>query len=139
MTYDEAQAWKDNYDGMFARWAECDAERRTLKEALADAEMRLRLLREQVEETPVTEFDDLYRRAQEDAREIVTLMKMAEEQGLDDDAHIRGIVRQRMSTYIEPRQSWLLIEVLARAVADTFDNLADWSEHVVTALGGEDA
>jgi hypothetical protein len=28
----EAQAWKDNYDGMFWRWAECDRERLALKQ-----------------------------------------------------------------------------------------------------------
>lgn len=39
----EAQAWHDNYDGMFARWAECDAERLRLKDELREANLRLRI------------------------------------------------------------------------------------------------
>jgi hypothetical protein len=42
--YTTADAWEDNYRAMAARWAECDSERLALKEKLADAEMRLRLL-----------------------------------------------------------------------------------------------
>lgn len=40
----DAKAWEQNYDGMFWRWVECDNERLRLKEELADAKMRMRLL-----------------------------------------------------------------------------------------------
>lgn len=46
MTYDETEAWEDNYHEMAARWAECDNERLRLKAELADARMRLRILSE---------------------------------------------------------------------------------------------
>lgn len=45
--YTDADAWRDNYYGMVARWAECDTERMRLKQELADTEVQLRLLREQ--------------------------------------------------------------------------------------------
>lgn len=39
----DAKAWQDNYDGMFARWVECDTERLRLKDELRDANLRLRV------------------------------------------------------------------------------------------------
>jgi hypothetical protein len=39
----DARAWRDNYDGIYARWSECDTERLALKDQLAHAELRLRL------------------------------------------------------------------------------------------------
>lgn len=41
-SYTEADAWRENYEGMFWRWAECDAERRRLKDELEAALLRLR-------------------------------------------------------------------------------------------------
>lgn len=41
--YDEAHAWRDNYDGMFWRWAECDAERLALKQELETLRIRARV------------------------------------------------------------------------------------------------
>lgn len=39
----EAEAWRDNYDGVFQRWAECDAERVALKAEVEALRLRLRL------------------------------------------------------------------------------------------------
>lgn len=40
----EAEAWQDNYDGMFARWIEADLERLQLKDRVRDLELKVRLL-----------------------------------------------------------------------------------------------
>lgn len=82
-------------------------------------------------------LDPYYREAREAAREIVTLIKLAEEQGTDPLAIvIRGVVREKVRDNT-PAQTWLLIEVLARAVAATYDDLDDWSTSVLKAVAEE--
>jgi len=84
-------------------------------------------------------LDPYYQQAREAGRELITLIKIAEEQGSDPDGHIiRGQIRQ----YVRdngPTQVWLLIEVLARSVAATYDDLADWSASVIQAETEKDA
>lgn len=86
----------------------------------------------------MSELDPYYREACETAREIVTLIKVAEERDSDRGGHvIRGQIRQQVRAWeseASPLRTWLLIEVLARAVAATYDDLADWSESVLKAL-----
>lgn len=83
-------------------------------------------------------LDPYYRAAREAAREIVTLIKVAEENGTDPDAHvIRGQVRQYVRDHT-PLQTWLLVEVLARAVAATYEDLDDWSTAVLQAVAAEE-
>ena len=89
--------------------------------------------------------DDLelyYRQAQEFGREIVTLIKVAEANGTDQDGHvIRGQIRQRVSeweTDSSPLRVWLLIEVLARSVAATYEDLDDWSVSVLQAVAEDE-
>jgi hypothetical protein len=83
-------------------------------------------------------LDDYYREACEYAREIVTLIKVAEQHGTDDDGHvIRGQIRQKVNGST-PLQTWLLVEVLARAVAATYDDLDDWSAAVIQALSTQE-
>lgn len=72
------------------------------------------------------------------ARELVTLFKMAEEQGLDNDSHRGGAVREITRGWL-PWQRNLLIEVLARGVASTFTDLGEWSDHVLAALDDAEA
>jgi hypothetical protein len=83
-------------------------------------------------------LDPYYRQAQEQAREFVTLIKVAEEMGADPDGHdIRGQIRQ----YVRANPmlgTWLLIEVLARSVAATFDDLEDWSAAIVATVAEEE-
>lgn len=83
-------------------------------------------------------YEAEYRAAGEAAREIVTLMKMAEGQGYDDPAHMGGIVREVMRGY-QSRQAWRLVEVIARGVAGTFADLDEWSTHVLDALAEGDS
>ena len=84
-------------------------------------------------------LDPYYREAKEAGRELVTLIKIAEEQGSDPDGHvIRGQIRQYVRDH-GPTQVWLLIEVLARSVAATFDDLADWSAAIIQADTDKDA
>lgn len=85
-------------------------------------------------ERPMSDLDMYYQEARETAREIVTLIKVAEEQRTDPDALIiRGVVREKVREHT-PLQTWLLVEVLARAVAATYDDLADWSSSVLKAV-----
>lgn len=84
-----------------------------------------------------TALDPYYREARDCARELVTLIKVADDNGTDEDGHvIRGQIRQKVNEST-PLQTWLLVEVLARGVAATYDDLADWSESVLQALAEE--
>jgi hypothetical protein len=87
-------------------------------------------------------LDPYYREAREFAREIVTLIKFAEEHGGEEsDPHaIRGQIRQQVTAWEKEGsaiRTWLLIEVLARSVAATYDDLADWSASVIEAVSAE--
>jgi fermentation-respiration switch protein FrsA (DUF1100 family) len=72
------------------------------------------------------ELEEFYRAAREQAREFVTLVKFAEEHGGEaaDPHAIRGQIRQYVRDATDA-QVWFLIEVLARSVAATYENLAD--------------
>lgn len=79
-------------------------------------------------------LDPYYREAREAAREIITLIKVAEEHGTDSEGHeIRGQIRQYVRDHTD-LQTWLLIDVLARAVAATYEDLSDWSASVIEAV-----
>jgi hypothetical protein len=79
-----------------------------------------------------------YTAANEKAREIVTLIKTAEAYDSDPDGHaIRGQIRQHVRD-ATPLQVWLLIEVLARSVAATYEDLDEWSAAVIAALATTD-
>lgn len=85
-------------------------------------------------------LDDNYRRAREYGRELVTLIKAVDGYGPGGDpgGHmIRGQIAQHVSE-TTPLSTWLLVEVLARSVAATFDNLDDWSEAVIQAVADEE-
>jgi hypothetical protein len=84
-------------------------------------------------------LEPFYREAREQAREFVTLIKFAEQHGGEDaDPHaIRSQIRQYVST-ATPAQTWFLIEVLARSVAATYDDLEEWSAAVIEALSNEE-
>lgn len=89
-----------------------------------------------------TALDPYYREAKEAAREIVTLIKFAEENGGEGgDPHaIRGQIRQQVTAWereSSPMRTWLLIEVLARSVAATYEDLDDWSTAVLKAMADE--
>lgn len=82
-------------------------------------------------------LEPYYAEAREYARELITLIKFAEQNGADADGHeIRGQIRQKVREST-PLQTWLLIEVLARSVAATYEDLEDWSESVLQALSEE--
>lgn len=86
-----------------------------------------------------TALDLYYQQASEKAREFVTLVKTAEQHGPDADpgGHIvRGQIRQ-WSNEATDLQRWLMVEVLARAVAATYDDLDDWSQSVLEAIASE--
>lgn len=85
-------------------------------------------------------LDGDYRAARERGRELVTLIKAVDDYGPDADPGgnmIRGQVAQMVGE-ITPLSIWLLIEVLARSVAATYDNLDDWSAAVIQAVADED-
>ena len=88
-----------------------------------------------------TALDPYYQQAREFAREIVTLIKFAEEHGSDGGHEIRTQIRQQVrewETEGSQMRTWLLIEVLSRSVAATYDDLADWSEAVLNAVADEE-
>ena len=84
-------------------------------------------------------LEPFYRAAREQAREFVTLIKFAEEHGGEEsDPHaIRGQIRQYARDATDA-QVWFLIEVLARSVAATYEDLNDWSVSVIEAIAKED-
>lgn len=89
-------------------------------------------------------LDPYYREVQEFAREVITLIKFAEQHGGEDsDPHaIRGQIRQQVTQWereASGMRTWLLIEVLARSVAATYDDLNDWSEAVIQAIAQEES
>lgn len=82
-------------------------------------------------------LDPYYAEAREKAREIVTLIKTAEAWEADPDGHdIRGQIRQHVRDSTD-LGVWLLIEVLARSVAATYEDLDEWSAAVLQALAEE--
>lgn len=85
----------------------------------------------------MSELDPYYREAKEAGREFVTLIKVAEENDTDPDGHIvRGQIRQYVRDATDA-QVWLLVEVLARSVAATYEDLDDWSNSVLEAIAEE--
>lgn len=85
------------------------------------------------------ELDAYYREAREYARELITLIKVADDSDTDPDEasrEIRGQIRQYVRG-ATPTQVWLLIHVLANAVAATYDDLGDWSTSVIEALADD--
>lgn len=83
-------------------------------------------------------LEPYYNDARTYARELITLIKIADENGTDTDGHIiRGQIRQKVREGTQ-LQTWLLVEVLARAVAATYEDLSDWSDAVIQAVATEE-
>ena len=88
-------------------------------------------------------LEPYYREAREFARYLITLIKVGDDNGTDEDGHvIRGQIRQQVRTWeseASPLRTWLLIEVLARSVAATYDDLDEWSAAVIESLATGEA
>jgi len=78
-------------------------------------------------------MDGLQQKVLEDCRSLITRAIMAREAGSDDNGHLMALVSDTTNHYTAIHMRYM-VGALTRAVASTYDDLEDWSNHVLAAL-----